>query len=123
MRTTINIFKESDSQYKFVGLKPLTAHYFYFNKKLQTSRVKQLGKKLGQALISDENGVLQVIFYLDSGIPSNSRVNFSYKIPNLAVGVSEVIVTTYNSGNNDLPDNYLDSSVSSSEIIFSALRK
>ena len=123
MRTTINIFKEADSQYKFVGLKPLTAHYFYFNKKLQTGRVKQLGKKLGQTLISDENGVLQVIFYLDSGIPSNSRINFAYKIPNLAVGISEVVVTTYNSGNNDLPDNYLDSSVSSSELIFSALRK
>ena len=123
MPRTINIFKEADSHYKFVGLKPLTAHYFYFNKKLQTARVKQLGKKLGQALISDANGTLEVIYYLDSGISSNSPANFAYKVPNLAAGISEVVVTTYNSANNDLPENYLNSSVSSSKIIFGALRK
>ena len=123
MPKTINTFKEADSQYKFAGLKPSTTHYFYFNKKRQSSRVKQLGKKLGQPMISDENGLLEVIYYLDSGISSNSPTSTSYKVPNLAAGVTEVVITTYDSGNGDLPDNYLNNSISSGKIVFGALRK
>jgi hypothetical protein len=123
MPKTINTFKEADSHYTFAGLKPLTTHYFYFNKKRQSSRVKQLGKKLGQPMISDENGLLEVIYYLDSGISSNSPTSASYKVPNLAAGVTEVVITTYDSGDGDLPDNYLNNSISSGKIIFGALRK
>ena len=121
-RTTIT-YKETDSSYRFVGLKPLTTHYFYFNKKKQTSRVKQIGKKLGQPLISDESGVLEVIYYLDSGISSASPANASYKVPNLVIGIVEVVVTNYDSGANDLPDEYLDNSLSTSRVVFNALKK
>jgi hypothetical protein len=121
-RTTI-AYKETDSSFKFVGLKPLTTHYFYFNKKKQTSRVKQLGKKLGQPLISDDSGVLEVIYYLDSGISSDSPSNTSYKIPNLTVGVVEIVVTNLDSGASDLPDEYLNNSLSSGRVVFNALKK
>lgn len=121
-RTTI-IYKETDSNFTFVGLKPLTTHYFYFNKKKQTSRVKQTGKKLGQPLISDENGVLDVIYYLDSGISSDSPSNASYKIPNLTAGVIEVVITNLDSGANDLPDEYLNNSLSTGRVVFNALKK
>lgn len=123
MPKTIITYKETDSTYQFVGLKPLTTHYFYFNKKKQTSRVKQLGKKLGQPLISDENGVLEVIFYIDSGISSDSPSNAAYKIPNLAAGVIEIVITNYDSGANDLPESYLDNSLSTSRVVFNALKK
>ena len=123
MPRTIITYKETDSSYKFVGLKPLTTHYFYFNKKKQTSRVKQLGKKLGQPLISDESGVLEVIYYLDSGISSASPANAAYKVPNLVIGIVEVVVTNYDSGANDLPDEYLDNSLSTSRVVFNALKK
>ena len=123
MPKTIITYKETDSTYQFVGLKPLTTHYFYFNKKKQTSRVKQLGKKLGQPLISDENGVLEVIFYIDSGISSDSPSNTSYKVPNLAAGVIEIVITNYDSGANDLPESYLDNSLSTSRVVFNALKK
>lgn len=123
MPRTIITYKETDSSYKFVGLKPLTTHYFYFNKKKQTSRVKQLGKKLGQSLISDESGVLEVIYYLDSGISSSSPANAAYKVPNLAAGIVEVVVTNYDSGGNDLPDEYLDNSLSTGRVVFNALKK
>ena len=123
MPKTIITYKETDSTYQFVGLKPLTTHYFYFNKKKQTSRVKQLGKKLGQPLISDENGVLEVIFYIDSGISSDSPSNAAYKVPNLAAGVIEIVITNYDSGANDLPESYLDNSLSTSRVVFNALKK
>lgn len=121
-KTTIT-YKETDSNFTFVGLKPLTTHYFYFNKKKQTSRVKQIGKKLGQPLISDENGVLDVIYYLDSGISSNSPSNASYKIPNLTAGVIEVVITNIDSGAGDLPDEYLNNSLSTGRVVFNALKK
>lgn len=123
MPKTIITYKETDSSYKFVGLKPFTTHYFYFNKKKQTSRVKQLGKKLGAPLITDENGVLEVIYYLDSGISSESPSNASYKIPNLSTGIVEIVITNFDSGASDLPDEYLDNSLSTGRVIFNALKK
>ena len=123
MPKIINTFKEADSQVQFVGLKPLTTHYFYFNKVKQTSNVKQLGKKLGQPLISDENGVLYVIFYLTSGISSDSPGNSTYKVPNLIAGVSEIVVTTYDSGNDFLPDSWPENSISSAKLISYPRRK
>jgi len=123
MTTITTLYKETDSSYKFFGLKPFTTHYFYFNKKKQTGSVKQIGKKLGSPLISDENGVLEVIYYLSSGISSNSPANASYKTSNLGVGVFEIVVTNFDSGASDLPDGYLDNSISLGKIILNGLKK
>ena len=115
--------KETDSAYEFFGLKPLTTHYFYFNKKKQTSNVKQPGKKLGAPLITDENGALEIIYYLNSGISSDSPANASFKANNLRAGIFEVVVTNFDSGVNDLPDDYLNNSISSSKLVLNALNK
>ena len=123
MPSIISIYKETDSSYKFIGLKPFTTHYFYFNKKKQTGNVKQIGKKIGSPLISDENGVLEVIYYLSSGISSSSPANASYKIANIGVGVFEIVVTNFDSGASDLPDSYLDNSISLGKIILNGLKK
>lgn len=123
MSTIAIIFKEVDSRYKFTGLKPFTRHYFYFNKVKQTDRVKQLGKKLGQPLITDENGVLDVIFYLSSGISSSSPASTSYKVSNLTAGIVDVVVTTVDSGAENLPELYINSSLSSAELVFNSLIK
>lgn len=123
MPTTTISYKETDSSYKFLGLKPLTTHYFYFNKKKQTSGVKQPGKKLGSPLVSDENGVLEVIYYLSSGISSDSPANGSYKNANLKTGVFEIVVTNFDAGVNDLPDNYMNNSISAGKLVLNALKK
>ena len=68
------------------------------------------GKKLGQSLISDENGTLKIIFYLSSGISSNSYESIPVKVSNLEAGRKEVVVTTINQ--TTLPDSYYNSSTS-----------
>lgn len=103
-------FKERDIILEFYGLRPHTTHYFYFDKVKVTDMVKQFGKKLAQPLISDENGNLKVIFYLSSGIASDSYESIPTKVNNLKAGRKEVVVTTINS--TILPNNYLRSSTS-----------
>lgn len=103
-------FKERDIILEFYGLRPYTTHYFYFDKVQISSMVKQFGKKLGQPLISDENGNLKVIFYLTSGISSNSYESIPIKVSNLEAGRKEIVVTTTNQ--TVLPDNYYNSSTS-----------
>ncbi len=103
-------FKERDIILEFYGLRPYTTHYFYFDKVKVTDMVKQFGKKLGQPLISDENGNLKIIFYLSSGIASDSYESIPTKVNNLKAGRKEVVVTTINS--TILPDNYSLSSTS-----------
>ena len=77
--------------------------------------VKQFGKKLSQPLISDENGNLKVIFYLNSGIASESYESIPTKVSNLEAGRKEIVVTTINQA--VLPDNYSSSSTSYSAFI------
>ena len=103
-------FKERDIILEFYGLRPYTTHYFYFEKVKVTDMVKQFGKKLGQPLISDESGNLKIIFYLSSGIASDSYESIPTKVNNLKAGRKEVVVTTINS--TILPDNYSSSSTS-----------
>jgi len=108
-------FKERDIILEFYGLRPHTTHYFYFDKVRVTSMVKQFGKKLGEALISDENGNLKVIFYLSSGISSNSYESIPVKVSNLESGRKEIVVTTINQ--TTLPDNYYNASSSFGAVV------
>lgn len=103
-------FKERDIILEFYGLRPYTTHYFYFDKVQVTDMVKQFGKKLGQPLISDENGNLKIIFYLNSGIASDSYESIPVKVNNLKAGKKHIVVTTINQ--TVLPDNYYNSSTS-----------
>lgn len=108
-------FKERDIILEFYGLRPNTTHYFYFDKVKITDMVKQFGKKLGQPLISDESGNLKVIYYLSSGISSNSYESIPTKVNNLEAGKKEIVVTTIDQ--TTLPDNYYNSSTSFSAFI------
>jgi hypothetical protein len=108
-------FKERDIIIEFYGLRPETTHYFYFDKVRITDRVKQFGGKLGGPLITDKNGELKVIFYLSSGIASDSYESIPVKINNLSAGSKEVAVTTINQA--VLTDNYFNSSTSFSSVV------
>jgi len=108
-------FKERDIILEFYGLRPHTTHYFYFDKVKVTGMVKQFGKKLGQPLISDENGNLEVVFYLSSGILSNSYESIAAKASNLEAGQKEIVITTIDQ--TTLPNNYYNSSTSFSAFI------
>jgi len=109
------IFKERDIILEFYGLRPFTTHYFYYDKVKVTSMVKQFGKKLGQSLISDENGNIKIIFYLSSGISSDSYESLPIKSNNLEAGLKEVVLTTINQST--LPDNYFNSSTSFGAVV------
>ena len=108
-------FKERDIILEFYGLRPHTTHYFYFDKVQVADRVKQFGRKLGGSLISDENGNIKIIFYLTSGISSNSYESIPIKVSNLEAGYKEVVLTTINQ--TTLPDNYYNSSTSFGAVV------
>lgn len=108
-------YKEKDIILEFYGLRPYTTHFFYHNKVKITDRVKQFGKKLNQSLISDENGNLKVIYYLFSGIQSNSFQSIPSRIRALYVVKNEFVITNLNSST--LPDEYYTSSISFSSLV------
>ena len=87
------VFKETDINLEFFGLRPLSTHYFYYNGNQVVSEVKQIGKKLGQPLVADENGYLNIILYLSSGIAGTSSRSFSEKVSILAAGPQTFVVT------------------------------
>ena len=114
-------FKEKDVIVEFYGLKPLTRYYYYFDSRQITNRVKQMGKKLGDPLISDENGKLSTIFYLSSQITSNSIQSLQPKSKDLKAGTKEIVVTTLDIS--ILPETYRDSSISFSSITIGLEKK
>ena len=100
------IFKERDYIFDAHGLRPYTTYYLYVNNVKINSRVKQFGKKLGESLVSDENGKLKIVFYLDSSIPSNSLKSSSAKFSALKATPLEIVLSTVNQTN--LPEGYSD---------------
>lgn len=103
-------FKERDIIIEFFGLKPLTTHYFYYEKNKVTDKVKQFGKKLGDPLITDSDGKLKVVFYLSSGISSNSAENLPRILEKMSVGKREIVLTNLNQ--DPLPNSYYSTSKS-----------
>lgn len=101
------LFKERDYIFDAYGLKPYTIYYLYVNNVQISSRTKQFGKKLGQPLVTNENGQLKVVFYIDSFIPSDSTKSSSAKFSALRAGPLEIVLSTINQTN--LPENYADS--------------
>lgn len=106
--------KESDSYFKFVGLKPYTRHYFYYEVLNRSDRCKQFGKKLGDPLITDENGMLEFSFYNTTGIKTDSTGSDVYRSFALSTGIKEAVVTNINQ--TQLPADYTLSSVSSAKV-------
>ena len=108
MRT--RIFKERDITFKVYGLRPLSTFYFYVDRLKVSDRVKKLGTKLGDPLTSDQDGSMELVYYIDSGIPSNSSKALVIKNNLLKAKPIELVVTTYNA--NTLPSNFESSTLS-----------
>lgn len=67
-------FSEQRFDFSLTGLKPSTKHYFYFESTDKSAKCRQLGKTLGQDLITDVYGNLSFEFYYESDIPHNTTV-------------------------------------------------
>lgn len=104
------IFKERDFIFEVFSLRPNTTYFFYVNKIQNTNRIKQFGKKLNQSLITDENGYMKLVYYIDSNIPSDTAQGISSKILNLKASNLELVLTTLNQSS--LPENFENSTVS-----------
>jgi len=113
----ISILKERDYTFKAYGLKPYTQYYLYVNKVQNSTRAKQFGKKLGDPLVTDKNGQIQVVFYIDSFIPSTSPKSDKAKINTLKSGPLEIILSVLEF--ETLPENYSESSVSTAKTTIS----
>ena len=99
------IFKERDITFEVFGLRPLSRYYLYVNRVQYPSRTKQFGKKLSDPLITDENGKITIVFYMDSFVPSDSpKANVLKATP------LEFVLTNLNQ--TTLVQNFEDSSVS-----------
>ena len=112
---TALVFKETDVNLEFFGLRPLSTHYFYYNNNQVTTMVKQIGKKLGEPLIADENGYLNVIFYHSSGIPSSSAKSFAETVSVMLAGPQLFVVTNLNV--TSLPLNFESASSSYAKLL------
>lgn len=104
------LFKERDFVFEVFSLKPKTTYYFYVNKVQISDRIKQFGKKLGESLITDENGYMKLVYYIDSNIPSDSAYGMVSKMLNLKASNLELVLTTLNQ--TSLPENFESSTLS-----------
>lgn len=104
------LFKERDFIFEVFSLRPKTTYYFYVNKIQNSNRIKQFGKKLGENLITDENGYMKLVYYIDSNIPSDSAFGVVSKMLNLKATNLELVLTTLNQ--TSLPENFESSTLS-----------
>lgn len=104
------IFKERDITFEVFGLRPLSRYYLYVNRVQYPSRTKQFGKKLSDPLITDENGKITIVFYMDSFVPSDSPKAMKAKANVLKATPLEFVLTNLNQ--TTLVQNFEDSSVS-----------
>ena len=80
------------------GLLPLTYHYLYFeNKQVSNTQFKPIGGKLGDPLISDNNGKLELVYYYTSNLPELvTELAEYYSVVNSLAGKKELIVANLN---------------------------
>jgi len=104
------IFKERDITFEVFGLRPLSRYYLYVNRVQYASRTKQFGKKLGDPLVTDEDGKIKIVFYMDSFIPSDTPKAMAAKANYLKSTPIELILTELNQ--TTLVQNFENSSVS-----------
>jgi len=112
-----SLFKERDFIFEVFSLRPKTTYYFYVNKIQNSNRIKQFGKKLGESLITDQNGYMKLVYYIDSNIPSDSAFGITTKMLNLKTTNLELVLTTLNQ--TSLPENFESSTVSYAKSVVS----
>ncbi|NDG29053.1 hypothetical protein EB118_03005 [bacterium] len=106
----VKLLKERDIIFEVYGLRPLTRYYFYVNSTQNTSRIKQFGKKLADPLVTDENGYMKLVYYIDSGIPTDTMKGVLVRRNNLNYRPIEVVLTTIDQ--TTIPTNFETSAVS-----------
>ena len=76
MTTYVNfITRDQVFNMSITGLMPHTVHYLYVETKLQPASVcKPYGKKLGDPIITDENGQVQFDYYYSSGLAAGDTL-------------------------------------------------
>jgi hypothetical protein len=92
-----------------VGLQPLTTHYVYAEgKQLDSSKIKPVGKKIGDPLVTDSNGSVSFDYYFDSGLSTTTiyELTEAQKAEKLVAGAKSIIVG--NVSTESLPDTYQD---------------
>jgi hypothetical protein len=95
------------------GLLPLSYHYFYRERGLvDSSLLKPVGGKLGDPLITDDNGTLTFTYYYDSGITTDvpSEVEEANRQAASVATVKELVLTNINA--DTLPANFESASLS-----------
>jgi hypothetical protein len=89
------VAREQTFRFNVSGLLPATAHYFYFERQLvPATKLKPLGGKVGDSLVTDANGKLTFDYMYDSGLTSDkTTLEQSQAISNLVAGNKEVALT------------------------------
>ena len=117
MGTPLIVFLVRDQSFdiKLTGLLPSTYHYLYYEgKRVDTNSFKPLGGKLGDPLISDENGQISLTLYVNTNLPEAvSALADYYKIIDSVVGKKQVVVMNINQ--TDLPTDYKTTAFSYAE--------
>lgn len=80
------------------GLLPLTYHFLYYEgKRCSDTQFKPLGGKLGDPLISDENGQINFVFYVNTNLPqSTTALTEYYSFINALVGKKQLVLVNIN---------------------------
>jgi len=80
------------------GLLPLTYHYLYFeNKLVSNTQFKPIGGRLGDPLISDASGKLEIVYYYTSNLPDlTTELSEYYSLINSLAGKKQLIVANIN---------------------------
>lgn len=112
----VAVSKEYSLNFRIKSLRPNTIHYFYFNREKITDYVKQVGKKIGEDLISDANGTLDLVFYINVGSSTAASSSAYYKVTNLPQGPKYAVITTANFS--VLPENWRAVSASHATLTF-----
>ena len=91
---------------------PSTTHYFYFERQLvPAAKLKPLGGKAGDPLISDSNGKMTFDYSYDSGLTGDkTSLEQSQAVSNMVAGNKEVALTTTNS--QTLAEDFMTTSLS-----------
>jgi hypothetical protein len=93
------VAREQMFRFDVSGLLPQTTHYFYFERQLvSASKLRPLGGKPGDPLVTDSSGKMTFDYMYDSGLTGDkTTLEQSQAASNLIAGNKEVALTTTNS--------------------------
>ncbi len=109
----IFLAREQAFEIEVHGLLPLTYHYFYVEKqKVDSTRLKPQGGKVGDALQSDANGHLVFTYYFDAMLETDTEIGIedAQRRAGQVANIRDIILTNINAAT--CPDDFKDISLS-----------